>query len=276
MLHDAPPIRRTATMPALLLAAAALALPAGAAAADGAEPANDFTLEPPARPVFPLDADADDTPFAERDFYLQSDGATPEEDGPYYSAGAFERPNWYFRGGVNIVFPQDFDATFRDSEGGDVEVGNTLGWGGGLYTALGYTFGPNNSVRTRVEGEYQLRINDFRDDSFTVNDSITWNSVGGNVFVDFTPLPSRPNFRLYGGAGAGLAYITVSNPVGAGSDDSIAGYAQLLGGGLVRFNDDIDIDFGLRYQTSLGLDVFEGSDDLGNAVFHVGLLLYLE
>ena len=135
---------------------------------------------------------------------------------------------------------------------------------------------PTPQSRTRVEGEYQLRINDFRDDSLTVNDSITWNSLGANAIIDFTPFSSRPNFRLYGGVGAGLAYITVSNPTGSGSDDSIAGYAQALGGGLIRFNDDIDIDLGLRYQTSLGLDVFQGSDDLGNVVFHLGLLLYLE
>lgn len=175
-------------------------------------------------------------------------------------------PSWYTRFGVNVVFPQDIEF-----EG--VEADFTLGWGGGLYAALGYNFNAGEPVSTRLEGEYQLRLNDYRD---AIDDSVTWNSLGFNGLIDFAPFEQVPQMKLYGGLGAGLVYATVNDPTGPGSDDAVTPYYQVMGGALVRFSEDIDIDFGLRWQQTVGLEVFETETDLQNIVFHIGLLLRLE
>jgi len=201
-------------------------------------------------------------------------------------------PRFYARGGVFLLFPQDvaFEGITFDqiqnpdpNQGGLLEIPAdqdlTLGFGGGLYAAAGYNFRPNERVNPRIEAEYQLLIADYRDAD---DDGITWNSVGGNALVDFRV---HDNVALYGGAGAGLVYVSFANPplelnrppgvFVPGSDDHITLYVQALGGALFHFSDDIDIDVGMRYQYAQA-DAFAGDVEFNNVVFHVGLLLHLE
>lgn len=169
-------------------------------------------------------------------------------------------PSWYARGAALILFPQD------------VTIGNagdfTLGWGGGLNFAGGYSFNAGGDVSPRVELEYILLLDEFRDLGTT--DGITWNSLGVNGLVDFRV---RDGFKLYGGAGAGLTYVSAD--AGTTSDNNTTFYLQALGGGLFRFSDDIEIDIGIRY-TIASPDLFGNDIDLNNILFHVGLLLRLE
>jgi opacity protein-like surface antigen len=199
-------------------------------------------------------------------------------------------PNWYARGGLLLMFPQDqtfndiafFDEPSGSQAGGTNAVGIdqdlTLGWGGGLYAALGYGFRPNGRFNPRIEAEYMLLLADFRDAN---DDGITWNSIGVNGLVD---MRVQENIKLYAGLGGGITYVSFANPpaqdtntplIRVGSDDDVALYVQALGGALFRFSDDIDIDLGLRY-TLAEADAFDGDVDFNNVVFHVGLLLHLE
>lgn len=201
----------------------------------------------------------------------------------------YRQAGYYARGAVMIWFPEDI--TFNDIASFTQQVTNpddplnpslvnvpqdqdlTHGWGGGLQAALGYNFTDGSGINPRLEAEYQLLIVDYRD---TNDDGITWNGLAVNLLVDF---PVRDGLKLYGGGGLGMAYISYANPplngVGIGSDDAFTPYGQIMGGGLVRFSSDIDVDIGLRYQYT-NPDAFEGDVELNNIIFHVGLLLHLE
>ncbi|MEM1011640.1 MAG: hypothetical protein AAGI46_05400 [Planctomycetota bacterium] len=225
--------------------------------------------------------------------YLQDAGPADSADEP----NLFERVNtptrapFYTRFGTQLLFPQDLTFSGVTTEAVpssdpnspglvDVDVPQdlTLGWGGGLYAAFGYGFAPNARFNPRIEAEYLLLLADFRD---AIDDGMTWNSFGLNGIVDAR---LGPNVKVYGGVGGGLAYVSFANPpvalssgagVAVGSDDDVALYVQGLGGMLFRFDDDIDIDLGVRYMFS-DLDVFNGDVEMQNVVFQIGLLLHLD
>ena len=214
--------------------------------------------------------------------YLQA--AEPGESDVGTDPVDYREPSWYAKGGLMITFPRDlsFDQEFVVETDPDPDVigdeliesvvqarDETLGWGGGLYVGLGYEFNPGGRISPRVEGEYQLLIADFRgaDDLGS-----TWNALGVNVLLDFQLIENQ--LDVYGGLGAGATYASFSTP-GLGSDDDFSYFVQAMGGFLVRFDRDVDIDFGLRYTYSQ-LDLYDGTTDLDNVTFHVGLLLHLE
>ncbi len=226
--------------------------------------------------------------------YLQADVSDAQPGQSDVGTIARDRvtPPWYARGGLLLLFPQDVtfngvttvnvasdDPTDEDGrEDVDVDQDVSLGWGGGLYAAVGYSFAPDARFNPRVEAEYQLLIDDYRDAN---DDGITWNSLGVNGIVDWRV---RENMALYAGLGAGIAYLSTANPPvtlpsgalsSVGSDDSFTVYGQALGGALFRFSDDVDIDLGLKYQLTQP-SLFEGDASFDNVVFHVGLLLHLE
>jgi opacity protein-like surface antigen len=201
----------------------------------------------------------------------------------------YRSPSYYARGAVAIWFPEDLTFTRvtsfaqtvvdpADPQNPTVQVVGqpqevTHGWGGGLNFAGGYNFAPDAFINPRIEAEYLLLIVDYRD---TNDDGLTWNSLGVNLLLD---VRANEAVKVYGGVGAGMAYISYANPplgnIGVGSDDAFDFYLQGLVGTLIRFNDDIDIDIGLRYQITEP-EAFEGEVELNNILFHVGLLLHLE
>ncbi len=197
---------------------------------------------------------------AEPVFELQPTMLQADPDTAPTPAYDFTVPNWYARGAVLILFPQE------------VEIGTagdfTLGWGGGFNFAGGYSFNAGGDVSPRVEVEYILLLDEFR--NLGTDDGITWNSLGVNGLVDFRV---RDGMKLYAGAGAGMTYVSVD--AGNTSDDAFTPYFQVLGGGLFRFSDDIEIDIGLRYNIA-SPELLDGDFDLANVLFHVGLLLRLE
>ena len=268
----APVSCRAATAAVILLSALAPACRANPVAADSA------VTNPATADVSGL-ADLGDAAEAGWAAYLQV--ADPADDEIGTGAYDYREPAWYIRGGAMITFPTDLefdageqDVVVVDPDGEpttvtqDVIVDQTLGWGGGLFGAVGYSFNAGSRISPRLEAEYQLLLADFRG---TNDQGMTWNSVGLNALID---LRLREHIKVYGGVGAGGVYASFFTP-GLGSDDNFSYYVQGLGGFLFRFSEDIDVDLGIRYTYSQ-LGLYDGDTDFDNIVFHLGLLLHLE
>ena len=238
----------------------------------------------PARAADPATADvsglADLGDAAEAGWAAYLQVAEPADDEIGTNAYDYREAAWYIRGGAMITFPTDLDfegdrqIDVADPDDDPIIITQriidpqTLGWGGGIFGAAGYSFNAGGDVSPRLEGEYQLLLADFRG---TNDQGATWNSLGLNALLD---LRLTERIKLYGGLGGGAVYASFFSPT-LGSDDDFSYYVQGLGGFLFRFSEDIDIDLGLRYQYAK-FDLYEGETDFDNVVFHLGLLLHLE
>jgi opacity protein-like surface antigen len=272
------PVGRLAASAALGLVMLAAPAPTASASAVEFVSAADLTRPAGTEPI-ELDFLTAQDPVFLQTSPQRDDGAQPRDDGRLISADPRE-PSWYTRLGVLITFPQDITlegSTVVDQPqpgGGTIptevpfDQDFTLGWGGGLYLGLGYNFNAGGTINPRLEAEYQLLLADYRG---TSDSGSTWNGLGLNALID---VRVRDGLKLYGGLGAGFAYASFSTP-GLGSDDDFSPYFQGLGGALIRFSDDTDIDLGFRYTVS-EFDIYNGSTDFDNVTFHIGLMLYLE